>query len=343
MRVKSFFIRELLFGAVLILMAGSAVAEPEQRCNELGANCICAESLDDNDLPNPTPNTGKDYWHNPSSSQSEQCGSGSVMVTAGSASGGMQTVRASGLPSGSTVDYVYRHTADGVKTLSGEGGIAQRSPGRVCLRYYYRMSSNYPRIVAPSGNAGSGECRRYKMSQFSGSGLWQMAWHSGGPSFNTAGGGVHISGDTFKPSDCQGSWCRVESCLEGGIGSNPGATRAWWRLTSMNGKDGIYAQPSATGAADSIDEVWFGDLYTSGDCNGYNGSYSEYTHALQAEWPNGNGQWIGPAYEVEGSGGTFGGSGGGAAPPQPQPQPSPNPQPQPPPAASAPEAPVLLD
>ena len=130
--------------------------------------------------------------------------------------------------------------------------------------------------------------------------LHQMAWWTGSQSFNMPDEFLPMtvqSGTSFHPTDCNGNRCKVELCAEGdpdALGTASGAYFIDARLTQYDA-NGVSKQThwrSAT-ATDRSDFVGLdvGDWYANGTCNGEDGSFTEYSHAVHFEWPTGAGQW----------------------------------------------------
>ncbi len=336
-------ILRIVNGPVLVLLSAvglafalvSPVAAQEQRCNELGANCLCSEPLQDTT----TRSIGDqhDFADSPNGSECKNYETSSNRV---------RTINEFGMPAGNSVDRVLEIAEDGasVNWIRGEES-APSSTQRMCVRYYATYDENFSGV----GQNGAGcPAERNKMVQFGFQGanvqlqeaVNPQGCHGPGTSnpayqpiylTNTAISNFYLQnnqGDyaTFDKCWKSNGWCRIEVCVAGNIASGQNVyTEA--RMTMLSDGD-VYAarQGNRTNMGNFGGGQTGADLYHGqGSVGGYGGYY--ISHFMQASWSSDSGQWIGAATEIE-----SGGGGGGVTPPPPAPEPEP----------VAPLAPTLL-
>lgn len=310
----------------------------EQRCDQLGASCVCSEPLQATAylqvgiLP---------YW-NPNDSTSKECSGESPAVRGGfiienspakfSASSDPTILNA--LPPGNSVARVFK-TSEGYTGIFESGhvlGVSGETPPltRVAARWYQYYSPNFVwSTTATCSNSG-------KLATFYAPGL--------GPQITTADGGGNYTwygwadGWNIDGLDC----CNVGPGLDPTAENNAASRRGRWfryelvfvnatgarglrvQLFSKNVTDGqpekalldSYVEcPScgtngwtaAQGATTNftpraaLARVEFPNLFRWGtDCPGF----AAVSHAMLAAWPTDTGQRIGAAVEVEGGGGS---------------------------------------
>ncbi len=261
----------------------------EAVCSALGGACTCSEPLDVFQV------LGQGLY-NPIDSTDKECGGIGAVYSATN----LAAVNAFGMPAGSSVEYVWRtdYGRGGIATVTGNS--LTLTEGTVCTRLYQRLSSDYPRM----GLTGNGAERNKVMEM--GSSEFQFQSEFFPPStgvfsprgyIRSVGYDARLSGSgpTVTTEDCKSSWCRFEQCTD-----RSGSTVTFrTRVTVLDsGKvlnhtsGGIHGVPPL-----SMEPLWIGNLYREVV---YDGSRF-LSHAMQAEWPNPAGQWIGPACEVEGT------------------------------------------
>lgn len=318
-------------GSLAFAMAAPAAAQ-EQRCNELGSNCLCSEPLQDT-----TTRSIRDRHDFADSPDAKEC------KPYETSSSRVRTINEFGMPAGNTVDRVLEIPEDGasVNWIRGEES-APSSTKRMCVRYYATYDENFSGV----GQNGAGcPSERNKMVQFGFQGanvqlqeaVNPQGCHGPGtanPDYqpiyltNTAISNYYLrnaSGDyaTFDKCWKGTGWCRVEVCVAGDIASGQNVyTEA--RMTMLSDGD-VYSarQGNRTNMGNFGGGQTGADLYHGqGPIGGLGGYY--ISHFMQASWSSDSGQWIGAANEIE-----SGGGGGGVTPP-------------PPPEPTPPAAPTLL-
>lgn len=322
---------------VTVLWAPNPAAAAEQRCIELGPNCVCSEPLQATDYSNYGTNS---HW-NPNDTTSLECN--------GEGLPGAAVVR----NAGSTIDLLASSDEAALSRLppghqvqrflagaTGHRGIwfmGHTMPDgttfaqRIALRYYIYHSPDYSFSDPTDSNLG---CNA-KLLQFD-SGLLGDITH----------GAVHMYNFTTwpKPQDC---------CLEGPGPAGNNLSRAdwlnkWWRVeaimtnrnsasTGQHWRLQLYLKNVTDGAAEKLvvdtdapgtqlmpvnpripaDEMkkllvnLFRGENVANQCFGWEG----ISHYMVAGWNTDEGQRIGPAFEVEGrdvgGGDGSGGSAGG--------------------------------
>jgi len=283
---------------------GSASAA-EKRCNDLGANCVCSEPLNTSSYVAASSNG----W-NPADSTTKECNNGYALWVRGDWS--PQSASGLGLPSG--IQYVARRgpeSGSDSTQLAGRTGVVTSATRRVCVRFYTRYSSDYQAKNLPV-------CEANKFSEFAFGGAnalfhWDWAesraerftvinWDGNGDGKPDASYNLTKSGP-LTIEDCRNQWCYAEMCASGPI---------------QTGAD-IYAEGHVRGVSDGKRVDWpkkrIGKACNKGVCSGGNlaavlivNAYRQKTcggsryisHAMQAQWDSDQGQFIGPAYEVEG-------------------------------------------
>ena len=275
--------------AVLLLLVCFRATAEEQRCTELGSVCVCSEPLNVNQ------SWPADTFIDPSDSTTKPCpGQGnnnkSVYLKNGGAS-----VSAFGFPSGSSVQWVLRVDGGGIANITGQDMAF--SVGTLCVRLYQRFSTDFPVPLDPM---------RAKLQELSEANLLhQMQWDP----FDVDGRGrvevvgfdvsqnVPYTGQEVILSDCQSSWCRMEICIEKPDSSTFFAKA---RIVVLDtGKTMDFTSNTGNANTINITTPWIGNLFRQNSSQGFR--YVSY--GMQAYWPSGTGQWIGPASEIEGSGG----------------------------------------
>lgn len=326
-RTKADMRSQLGFWTGALLALGLSLGAPraeaqEQRCLDLGANCVCSEPLNTNAM-------GFDgtLYFNPGDSNSKQCAgernTGESMLGYNGSS--FTAVAPTGLPAG--INYVWETR----RARSAQGSkVTDPAVRRVCHRAYVKYSSDYQ--WKDQGSGGTCDANKAAEVHYSGgppggSALhWDFAeggdaWRltiinfGGQAPYNTAHSGP-ISLD-----DCKGEWCRLEICESGEIkaGKNLSAEAYVTVVTGAKaGQQEVWAKRSigdkAVGTTD-YDTPWILNLYRQGQCAGV----KQITHSMQAAWTSDSGQLIGAAQEVEGAGGGTSGGGGTSPPPSPPP------------------------
>lgn len=299
-------------------LAGQA-AGSEQRCNELGAGCVCSEPLNNNTNIPALPNR---FW-NPPDTTTKQCdgeaGNGTAMTLPYDYSQSAMLPAASvrPFPSGAN-PYIYRGAMAGIShlTITDVNNVQNET---VCLRAYRRWSDGL-RVT----DIGS---QRIKIMELARDGAegghadLQFAWDGQNALIQIVDVGYdapdEAGGDSGFQSKCSdGGWCRIEICAD------HSGTSLHYRfyVTSLTTGQTKFYQFNA-GNGPSVSHYTGYNLtgvmqFTQGPLTGY--QYTSY--AMLARVPVNPNFTIGPAYEIEGGSGS----------------------PVPPPPPAAPLPPVLL-
>lgn len=319
------FTRRLILAFLLQILVGFPTASyaAEQRCNELGANCVCSEPLNTNSYVYSAPG------YNPSDSTTNQCqmdGIPGAVVTRNSNDlfGSNDTAVRSLLPAAHQVNYFLRgpdgHT--GVYWVGTKLGSAFVK--RAAIRMYLFYSSNFEfaytslcenhkffetdhMITTMSGTdaAGSGGGNHQAYG-------WTQGWNHAVDCCFSGPNGTSNYGPT-PLSSYRGKWFRIEMVLTNRAGgSSPNGFRA--EIYMKNVTDNTPEQKVIDTAGTSFSGNGWGawtDLtppsrqdalefaaYRQGTCAGYYG----LSHVMAAGWDTDAGQRIGAAYEIEGGG-----------------------------------------
>jgi len=321
MRILGASIRiEALAAALAFASVSLPAVAAEQRCNELGANCVCSEPLNTSSYAA----SGSNGW-NPADSTTKECNGGRPLWVQSDWSASS----ASGLGLPSAVQYVAKRgpeTGSDSTQLTGNAAQTTSATRRTCVRFYTRYSADYQAKNLPI-------CQANKFSEFGFGGsnaLFHWDWaESGAERFtiiNWDANGDNAADASYNLSrpgpltieGCRSQWCYVEMCASGNIKAGTGiyaeghvrgltdGKRVDWNKTYI-GK----ACPAGNCSGGDLSSVMIVNAYRQNTCAG-----SRYiSHAMQAQWDTDSGQFIGPAYEVEG--------GGSTTPPPPPPPPPP--------------------
>lgn len=329
--------------ALGLLTGANAIAQ-EQRCDELGASCVCSEPMNVSDGGIPS---GHDFSDSPSASECDRFGK---FYDSNKSSSQVRTVSESGMPAGNTTSHVLEVTDAGgaIVWLNGRPRPAA-SDERVCVRYYFQVSSDFS--GAGPNNVGC-PSERNKLLQFSfgSASPYQVAEYPGGscqgpPGSGLApygkitsiqhgmssGGAISLSPGVDWTSCSEGEgWCRLESCVHGDLQSGRNIYVDTKIKALRTGVESVKLNHGPINPGQGL-SLASADIF-HGQGSGPVGSRF-ISHFMQAAWSTDAGQWIGSAYEVES--GSEGGQGGTTPP-------TPTPDPDPPPAQISLEPPTLL-
>jgi hypothetical protein len=316
--------------------SNEASAANEQRCNDLGANCICSEPLntstytqDVNAYFNPADTTVSD----------KQClrANGFPGTVLEDGAGFRYAIDTSGvmftaLPNKSpTITRLLRTQEGGGGQFMGENFPAGAPSARRAFRFYMYYSSNYQ--LTSGGCLNSAKILEVGhdpslLVTMSGNGNYEIygwtGWNLG--TFDCCIQGPQDSAlwGTYTEGNIRGKWFRFEVVATNTLTSSPNPTviKVYMKNVTDNTPEVTVidtslptAQPNgqswtttqATGlrpSAADIDQLWI-DSFRNGSCAGYLG----FSHLLAAAWSTDAGQRIGAAVEIEG--------GGNIAPPAP--------------------------
>jgi hypothetical protein len=297
--------------ALLVVFASSSYSyAEEQLCTALGANCVCSEPYNTNNLVRIEPS-----WYNPADSTVKEC---TAEVQKGYAiarnsdnliASNDPTVLGS-LPPGHQVNFFVRgrerhagiFMAGSRQDLDGSKFIK-----RAAARWYIYHSPGFE-------FAQEGLCQNSKMAQFDSGLLLDKSF-----------GQVHMYNfTTWTPAqDCcfvgpgpqnvqkqdwRGKWWRVEVVFINRLGGNPGwvgkvymknVTDNTPEITVVNtSMPGTQLIQSNTRTPPNRMDGMLSNNYRQGTCNGWLG----ISHYMLAGWDTDQGQRIGPAIEIEGGG-----------------------------------------
>lgn len=321
---------KFLFGLSLSLLAlvflGSSEAA-EQRCDELGDNCVCSEPLNTNSY---TQNGAS--W-NPADSTTKQCSMEAAnhpVARNSTVSGTNNSTVIGALPAGHRINYVL-WGGDNNTGIFWIGNDAANSSDcgagwqRCEFRWYQYKSSNFQPTNSGYGGTCSGDKHaevKYEggpdsvinpASQVSGDGMGIYNFLSNGwtPNLDCCGTGPLLANDTTITGASQrGKWWRFSHVIRnpaGGSGTNKFHLEIYAKNVTDGGNEvkildlegsgspnwnGPYNTVTPPGRARTI----LVNAYREGTCAGF----EAYSHFMVAHWNTDAGQRIGPAYEIEG-------------------------------------------
>jgi hypothetical protein len=265
----------------------------EQRCQQLGANCVCSSTLDSSSWIS----MGGGFWRE---NDSQLISAGDKRCPRDMGINGYHVyysmadqpnpefVAETKMPSGNTITNVARsaaHIGAGLQAqLCQPGSCSSYLGKRVALRYYFKLSSDYQ-------TTHEGLCTNDKYMRI-------RDYFTSDLRFTSSSGG-QFSPALFT-SYCKEKWCRLEMVTESyGTGSQ---TTVYLKQVTDNLPEQSFVIPSAR----AFDELMVIEQYrgTNGELgisNAYCAGYREVSHAMAAVWTNpiGN-ERIGAATEVEG-------------------------------------------
>ena len=313
----------------------------EDRCEALGANCVCSEPMNTNNLVL----KGNNYSLDPKDTTAKECTgadgvAGGVIVGNDKDSDPTSFIVAENsssvlgaLPSGNKVNFVIR----GANNNAGTGGapfyIGHKADSkfikRMAYRYYVYHTSDFEFTQMCSGNTKFAEGPAIAGMHYNSSGI-KIQYYGTWNKWTYANGTKQVGDccqigppgkDARQPlSFYQGKWIRVEGVVTNRLGgaSPNGFT---FKLYMKNITDGtpemkvVDTTISAPGAGFSTDWLgkddvtpsslvknFFSNNYREGACKGYRA----ITHYMVAGWDTDEGQRIGSANEVEGVMGEYG-------------------------------------
>jgi hypothetical protein len=274
----------VLNGLGVGLLTGPSTSEAaEQRCNQLGASCVCARSLSASRW---VQSSQANFYY-----EADQDTSDSKLCSVVTADGRATVWTPDGADSMSVVSGLR-----GVPALQHNGltfvvepsaAMKQGITGRVGMRYYLKLGPGYQ-------STGDGGCTNDKYIQW---GDYLTAYNTG---FTNSADGRRIG---ITPASIIGKWYRIEMYLDSN--SNPSNYTVYFKNVTDNTPEVVMTFPARLGTDPAMRNGNSHPIhrYRAGSCSG--GSAMMY--ALLAHWPSPGGQRIGPASELEGSGGGGGG------------------------------------
>jgi hypothetical protein len=294
----------LVLAALSLLWAPNAQAE-EQRCNELGANCICSEPLNTTTYAG-----GPDFW-NPADSTTKECSveaasiGGAVVRTSATITSSTDATAMAALPSGHTMSSFVRADDDHQGTFSVGHGLAVSSDFvRLAARWYVWHTPIFD-------FKGEGTCENSKIAEFNNDS--RVDYTGGFHSYNYLTFSPPIDCCVSGPgpdsglasSQMKGKWWRFEAVLTNRAGPNYNMEFYGKNITD-NGPELTLIDLSTDGSVANLTPPSLMSQITSnnhrfssaGSCQGWLG----ISHYMMAGWTTNAGQRIGAATELEGGG-----------------------------------------
>lgn len=288
-----------------------SVHAEEQRCNELGANCVCSERFNTNALPKVSGS-----WYNPADSTTKECSTtnpsilgGAIERNASDLYGSNDSTVLGALPAGYNVSYFVRGPEGHLGIFFAGHKFGSQFVKRSAARYYIYHSPNYQ-------FAQEGVCTNSKMAQFDGGALLDKSFGtvhmynftSWTPAQDCCFNGPGPDQMAVNKADWRGKWWRVEIVFTNRAGGNPGfVAKVYMKNVTDNGPELTVVDTSAPGTqlntSNSLtppvrmDKMHINNYRETG-CKGWLGM----SHYMAAGWDTDQGQRIGPAYEIEGGG-----------------------------------------
>jgi len=299
---------------LLLAFALPALAN-EERCTELGSDCVCSEPLNMTSFTNPATN-----YYDPSDTSTGECEldgvAGAAAYHAGTVTASNNATILAALPSGHTVSRVLAgsdgHT--GIFNLGRNGSISN-TKARIAVRWYQYVSSDFEWGYENS-------CENAKLTEHDSNS--RLTWQT------DSAAETNLYFHTYNYLSADG-WSPGADCCTSGPSSGGQHTQAkssfrgkWWRfevvMTNREGPD-FRVQLYGKNVTDDGSEIELIDLWQNGvvdnltppglmsqiQLNGYRqGScdgFFAWSHILYASWDTDSGQRIGAASEVEGGGG----------------------------------------
>ena len=294
----------LAVGAALIGVTAAPLASraagSEQRCNELGAGCICSEPLNNNTNISALPSR---YW-NPPDTTTKQCdgeqGNGAFMTLPQnySLSAMLPAASVRPFPSGAN-PFIYRGGMAGISHYT-VNSIDNVSNETVCIRAYRRYSDGF-RV----SNLATERLKIITLTRNEPGGAhadMQFGWDGKSAHIQVVDTGYSAPdesrGDLDFQSKCSDvGWCRLEICAD-----HQGSSLQYrFYVTSLTtGATNSYIFNGGTGP--TVTHYTGGNLsgimaFSQGLSNGF--QYMSYS--MMARVPVNPNFKIGPAYELEGS------------------------------------------
>ncbi len=304
------------FQAVALAMlfhlgAGNAPAA-EQRCTDLGANCVCSEPLNTTTFAG-----GPDFW-NPADSTTKQCSvepaspGGAIVRTSNTITSSADATALAALPAGHKVARFVRADDNHEGTFFvGNGTPVSSSFVRIAARWYIWHTSTFDFKL-------EGTCDNSKIAQLDNGALidYTQAFHTYNylnfkPAVDCCVTGPG-SGAELPSSQMKGKWWRFEVIMANRSGPNFDL-KMFGKNVTDNGTEQTLIDLSADKSVAGLTPPGLMSTILSnnhrfsaaGTCRGWLG----ISHYIMAAWTTNAGQRIGPALEIESGGG------GGTIPP----------------------------
>lgn len=295
---------------VLGTLAVTAFAA-EQRCGQLGGNCVCSEPFNTTVLVKVSGS-----WYNPGDSTSQECTTegipgGVITRNASDVFGDSDATAMAALPPGSTIQHFVRGPEGHLGTFYAGQTFGSQYVKRAAARWYLYHSPNFQ-------FAQEGICTNSKLAAFTGPnslldksfGYVHMynffASDGWSPGQDCCLSGPGPDENAIQKADWRGQWWRLEVIYTNRAG--PG-----WRLqlyaknVTTNGPEYLIVDTAASGTRlrndggitppKRQDIIWMNNYRETG-CTGWLG----FSHYLAAGWDTDEGQRIGAAVEIESGG-----------------------------------------
>jgi hypothetical protein len=293
-------------------LSGDATAE-EQRCKDLGANCVCSEPLNTATL-----NRVGDAWYDPGDTTTKQCSMTEYPNAAVErpaldlvvASQSTDPTMFAALPAGHILTRILRgpNNHSGIFSVGTYSQLANKFVKRVAFRFYVYHSPDYEFQY-------DGACLNSKLLEFSGDLRFDKAWGAVhtynfmkfSPSRDCCVNGPGGDGNTSRES-WRGKWWRVEAVAVNRDGPGFRLQGFLKNITDKGQEFKVVDTAVATSEWPAPTNLtpptrmnqFSANLFRNGSpCRGYNA----ITHVIVAGWDTDAGQRIGTAVEVEGGGG----------------------------------------
>ena len=303
--------RWLLLAAIL-LFPFAARADLEQRCMDLGANCVCSEPLD-----TATHVFNGTDRYNPNDSVTKECGfTVTDFPVLGDGDDHSHVPDPAFAPLSNVTNVLLRSGNPSPHRIEGKNASHTSSTKRMCHRHYFTFDSSYEFVG--EGGCTANNLWELTVNQVENVGL---VWNIDGlgaesitvNNFDINQNGLHDDGTPTLPTqtsggwtleDCRsGNWCRAEICYSGDLQAGTDLFAEAWIHNVSNTNKSIHFGP-ATGPFSLGNQIESGNSSWSriglnnqraSTCSG-----SRYiTHIMQAQWVSDAGQTIGPSFEVE--------------------------------------------
>jgi len=283
----------------------------ERRCNELGDNCVCSEPL------NGTLSRIGNSWYNPDDSETKECMvenfvplfPGAQGAALSRSSGDLRPTNESSvlgaLPVGHKIRSVVRAPEGyaGLWFLGHYFGDDQKFVKRMAVRWYRYYSPNYE--MTPADNPTCEQRGKITEAHVNftshGDGFTAYNFLKWTPNGQDCCNYVQTSYPTIK--QLKGKWWRFEYVMinRNGPGHNTllyvknvtenSPERVVFDFSRLNFWSPQFTPPSPVRELRA-------SLYAQGKCAGF----AAVSHFMAVGWDTDEGQRIGPAYEIEGSG-----------------------------------------
>lgn len=327
------------FGTLVTLISATAYAA-EQRCNELGANCVCSEPVNTATLGSVV----SGFWLNPPDSTVKECattGTGGNAIEANPinvVTTGNDPWVLGALPAGHSVQHYMRgvddHSNDGIWWFGQDNvdALGQIPTKRIAVRLYLYHSSASLGDPNDFEFIGDGACTNTKF--FGRVGIVgnlhpQNVNFYGFADWTYQGGSQQVGDccftgppDTTRSGPIRGKWMRYEMVYTnraGGAAPNGITFKLYEKNVTDNlpevlivdstvwdpnvGPNNAWLDYTVNSENDLTPPSPFSDFTMNSFRQGFCRGYRAFSHYMVAAWDTDAGQRVGPAREIEGGGG----------------------------------------